>query len=201
MKGRVAKKVMRVSTPVIEEMELEGEEVEIDFEGERREGDVVVIPQDILDVVVQTIQEERQGNQIRPVESISVTFLESLVSDGMDVDLGEEEEEILEEIAKELREPERDVEGSPSREIKEELIEQKMTRKDRKTGDGRVSSEKTDEIERIVIDDSAEVESFMVRAAGLRGDEPEPPREILTPTLKSTPYEGHEREIRRPRQC
>jgi len=199
-KGRVAKKVIKVPTPIIEEMELEGEEVEIDFERERGEVDVVEIPQDILDVVVQTIQEERQGNNVRPVENISVTFLESLVSDGMDVDLGEEEEERVREIANELEESGRDVEGSPSREIKEELIKREMIKENRRTGDGKVSSDSAEEVERILIDDSSEVESFMVRAAGRRNDEPEPPRDILMRTLESTPYEGHEREVRRPRQ-
>jgi len=200
MKGRVAKKVIKVPTPIIEEMELEGAEVEIDFERERGEVDVVEIPQDILDVVVQTIQEERQGNQVRPLENMSVTFLESLVSDGMDVDLGEEEEERVREITNELEESGRDVEGSPSREIKEELIEREMTKENRRTGDGKVSSDSAEEVERILIDDSSEVESFMVRAAGRRDDEPEPPRDILTPTLESTPCEGHEKKIRRPRQ-
>jgi len=199
-KGRVAKKVMKVPTPVLEEMELEGEELEIDFEGERREVNVAEIPQDILDEVIQTIQEERQGTQVGPVENISVTFLESLVSDGMDVDLGEEDEERVREIASELRESGREVESSPSREIKEELIEQERDKQGRRTGDGKVSSESAEEVERIIIDDSSEVESFMVRAAGHGEDELEVPGDIPTPTRESTPYSGHEKDIKKPRQ-
>jgi len=197
VKGRVAKKVMKAPDPIVEEMELEGGEVEIDFEGERAEVHVVEIPQDILDVVVQTIQEERQGSIVAPVESISVVFLESLVSDGMDVDLGDEEEERVREIAHELEESGRGVENFPSREIKEELIEEDMMRENRKTGDGKISSDSAEELDRITIDDSAEVKNFMIRATRYGNEEPEPPRDILTPTLKSTPYVGHEREVRK----
>jgi len=126
-------------------------------------------------------------------------FLESLVSDEMDVDLGDEEEERVREIAHELEESGRGVGSSPSREVKEELIEEEMTKENRKTRDGKVSSDSAEEVDRITIDDSAEVESFMVRAAGYGDEEPEPPRDVVTPTLESTPYVGHEKEIRKPR--
>jgi len=70
----------------------------------------------------------------------------------------------------------------------------------RKTGDGKVSSDSADKGERINIDDSIKGESFMVRTTRQEEeDELEPPRDLLTPTLESTPYKGHEREEREPR--
>jgi len=73
-----------------------------------------------------------------------------------------------------------------------------MARENRNTGDGKVSSDSTEEGERIVIDDSTEGESFMVRTMKQEeGEEPAPLRDILTPILESTPCEDHEREGRK----
>jgi len=70
----------------------------------------------------------------------------------------------------------------------------------RKTGDGKVSSDSADKGERINIDDSIKGESFMVRTTRQEEeDELVPPRDLMTPTLESTPYEGHEREDKKPR--
>jgi len=83
----------------------------------------------------------------------------------MDIDLGEEYEEKVQEIVLDLKESgrEAEVDNSPSRDVKEELIEREMSRENRKTGDGKVSSDSAEEGERIVIDDSSEGESFMIR--------------------------------------
>jgi len=66
--------------------------------------------------------------------------------------------------------------------IKEELIEREETsRWSRKVGDGRVSSESTEEIERIVIEDNVEGESYMIRTVGQeKEDAPVPHRNVLT---------------------
>jgi len=54
-------------------------------------------------------------------------------------------------------------EESPSSAVKEEIIErEEMSRRSRKTGDGRVSSESAEELERIVIEDSTD----MIRTVG-----------------------------------
>jgi len=68
-----------------------------------------------------------------------------------------------------------------------------MSRSSRKGGDGKVSSESTEETEKIVIEDSAEEESFVIGTVitdKKEGDEeqPEHPGEISTPPLsESTP--------------
>jgi len=142
------------------------------------------------------MQGGHKGDEIKPVETLSTTFLQSLVSDRMDIDLGEEYKERVQEIVNDLEESGREgeVDNSPSRGVKEELIE----RENRKTGDGKVSSDSAEEGKRIVIDDSTEGESFMVRTMQQEeGDEPAPLRDLLTPTLESTPCEGHEREGRK----
>jgi len=66
-------------------------------------------------------------------------------------------------------------------------------------GDGRVSSESTEEIERIVIEDSADGKSYMVRTVGPEiwvneGEEPVPLRDDQTPVMESTPVEGRDKE-------
>jgi len=84
--------------------------------------------------------------------------------------------------------------GFPSRSIKEELIEnEEVSRNTRKGGDGKVCCESTEETEKIVIEDSVEEKSFVIRTVELEtggGDQeqPEPPGEITTPPLiESTP--------------
>jgi len=115
----------------------------------------------------------------------------------MDIDLEEEYEERVQEIVHDLEESGRDaeVDNSPSRDVKEKLIDREISRENRKTCDGKVSSDSAEEGERIVIDDSTEGESFMISTMRQEeGDEPAPLRNILTPILESTPCEGHERE-------
>jgi len=79
--------------------------------------------------------------------------------------------------------------------IKEELIEQeKISREGKKGGDGKMSSESTEE-KRIVIEDSMEGDSYVVRTVAAErcvqeGEEPVPPGEVLTPVNESTPVEG-----------
>jgi len=168
MKAVVEKKgKMIVSVPalIIEEMDLEGEEVEVDFEGEQVNESRVGILQEILNDVARTMQGGHKGAEIEPVETLSTTFVQSLVSDRMDIDLGEDYEERVQEIVNDLNKSGRDVEAdnSPSRKVKEELIDREMARENRKTGNGKVSSDSAEKAERIVIDDSFEVESFMVR--------------------------------------
>jgi len=194
------KKIVTVPAPIIEEMELKGEEVEVDFEREQIYEGRAEIPQEILNEVARTMQGGHEGDEIEPVEILSTTFLQSIVSDRMDIDLGEDYEERVQEIVNELEESgrEAEVENSPSRDVKEELIEREMSRENRKTGDGKVSSDSAEEGERLVIDDSTEGERFMIRTMRHEeGDEPAPLRDILTPILESTPCEGHEREGRK----
>jgi len=84
------KKIVRVPDPIIEEMELEGEEVEVDFERENSEGRVE-IPKEISDeIVARSVFGEGETEGIEPVDTLSTTFFQSLVSDKMDVDLCEE---------------------------------------------------------------------------------------------------------------
>jgi len=113
----------------------------------------------------------------------------------MDLDLGEEYDERVQEIVYELEESGREAElnSSPSREIKEELIEEEeMSRGSRKTGDEKVSSESTEETERIIIDDSNE-ESYTIKGVTQEDqDEPDPHGEVPTPISESTPHVGYE---------
>jgi len=157
--GKV-KKVVSVPAPIIEEMELEGEEVQVDFEREEVIIGQVEISQEILDDVSRTMQGGHEVNGSQPIENLSTTFLQSLVSDRMKIDLGEDYEDRVREIASDLEGSGRGIEeiNSPSREIKEELIDREMDKESlsnyRKTGDGKVSSDSADEEERIVIEDS-----------------------------------------------
>jgi len=108
--------------------------------------------------------QERQG--VEPADTLSATFLQSLVSDKMDLDLEKNYEEVVQDIVDELEESGREagLTSSPSREIKEELIErEEVSRESRKTGDGKVSSDSTEEVEHIMIDDSVEGESSTIR--------------------------------------
>jgi len=119
----------------------------------------------------------------------------------MDIDLREDYDERVQEIVNDLEESGREVEvdNFPSRDMKEELIESEMSRENRKTGDGKVSSDSAEEGERIVIDDSTEGESFIIRTIYLeeKDEPPAPLRNILTPILEYTPCKAHEREGRK----
>jgi len=143
-----------------------------------------------------------ERDEIETVEILSTSFLQSLVSDRMDVDLGEEYDLSVQEIVEDLEQSGREAgfSGSPSRVIKEELIErEEILREGRKVGDGKVSSESTEEVKKIIIEDSVEEENYMVRAVGTEswvqeGEEPVPPRDVLTPVMDSTPLEGREKK-------
>jgi len=194
------KKVISIPAPVVEEMELERGGEEVDFEKKQRDDVKVEIPQDLLKVVVRSVTGEQEGGEIEPIEALSPTFLRNLVSDRMEMDLGEEYEKEIHEIMQDLEESGREagLDKSPSRAVKEELIEREMSREGRKTGDGKVSCDSAEEVERIVIDDSMEGKSYMVRTVGQEeGNEPGPLRHILTPVLESTFCEGHERKGRK----
>jgi len=126
-----------------------------------------------------------------PVEEISTTFLQGKLSEQMG--MGKEYDWNVQAIVHELEESGREagLSLSPSRSLKEELIEnEEMSRNIRKGGDGKVSSESTEETEKIVIEDSAEEESFVIgteipeREDGDQ-EQPEPPGEISTPPLKT----------------
>jgi len=146
-----------VPSPIVEEIELDVVEVEIDFEKDH--DGVAEIPQDIVNKVVDNLNEREGQGEGEPVEILSATFLQNLASDKMDLDLGEEYDDRVQEIVDELEESGREagLNCSPSREIKKELIEEEiLLRGNRKTGDRKVSSESTEEIERIIIDDSNE---------------------------------------------
>jgi len=172
--------------------------VEVDFEREHK--GAAEIPQDVLNEVVKNINESQEGEGVEPGDTLSATFLQSLVSDKMDLDLGKDYEERVQNIVQELEESGREAgqTSSPSRDIKEELIErEEVSRESRKTGDEKVSSDSTEEVEHIMIDDSVEGESYTIRGViQEEGDEPDPHGEIPTPVSESTPYEGHEREGR-----
>jgi len=89
--------------------------------------------------------------------------------------------------------------GSPSRVIKEELIErEEISREGRKVGDRKVSSESTEEVVKILLEDSVDEENYMVRAVateswGQEDEEPAPARDILTPVMGSTPVENRDK--------
>jgi len=193
IKGRVAKKVINIPTADIEEMELESRGEDVDFEGEQRDEVRVKIPQDILKVVSRSVL----GSQGEPVEALSSIFLDNLVSDRMDIDLGELYDREIQEIVQDLEVSSRKagVDNSPAREVKAEMIEREEgSRESRKKGDGKMSSESVDETEHIVIEDSMEGEVYMVRSMIQDGeDEPNPPRDVVTPVMESTPVEGREK--------
>jgi len=130
------------------EMELESGGEEVDFEKEQRDKVRVEKPQDILKVVARSVL----ANQEEPVEILSSTFLNNLVSDRMDVDLGTEYEREIHEIVQDLEALGREagLDGSPARAVKEELIErEEVSRESRKKGDGKTSSDSAEEVEHI----------------------------------------------------
>jgi len=96
------KKTVSVPAPIIEEMELEGEEVEIDFEIEHRNECRTEVSQNILNEVVRSMQGGQEGDGTEPVAELSTTFLQNLVSDKMDVDLGELYDLSVQQIVEDL---------------------------------------------------------------------------------------------------
>jgi len=117
----------------------------------------------------------------------------------MEMDLGDDYDERVQKIVQDLEESGREagLTKSPSRLIKEELIEREETsRESRKWGGGggMVSNDSAEEIESIVIEDRVEGESYMIRTVRQEvgteeEDEPVPPRNVLTPVI-----EGREKE-------
>jgi len=192
------KKLLSIPAPVVEAMELDSGEEEVDFRKEQKDEVRVEIPQDIMKVVERSVLGVQDGGEIEPVEALSTTFLQNLVSDRMDMDLGQEYEEKVHELVQDLERSSREAgfDNSPSRTMKEELIEkEEISRESRKVGDGKVSSESAEEIELIVIEDSMEGESYMIRTVGQdKGEEPVPRRDVLTPVMESTPMEGRNKE-------
>jgi len=118
-----------------------------------------------------------------------------MVSDKMDVDLGKDYDLSVQQVVEELEQPgkEADLSESPSREIKEELIEREgISREGRKVGEGKVSSESAEEGDRITIEDSVWDEDYMIRTVGAENwaqgeEEPAPVGDVVTPVMESTP--------------
>jgi len=182
------KKTLNIPESVVEEMDLESVEEEEDFRKEQRNEVRVEIPHDILRV--------QDVSGLGPIGVLSTTFLQGLMSECMDI--GEEYDMSVQAIVEDLEQSAKEVglSSSPSRVIKEELIEREETLKERrKVGDGKVSSESTKEVERIIIEYSVEGESYMVRTVGTErrveeGEEPVPPRDVIMPIVESIPVEG-----------
>jgi len=195
------KKIVSVPAPIKKKMELEGEEVEVDFEREQSNEFRVDLSQEILNEVARNMPGGQEGDETEPVETLSTTFLQSLVSDKMDVDLGEEYDLSIQEIVEDLEQSGREagLSGSPSRVIKEELIErEEISREGRKVGDGKVSSESTEEVEKIIVEDSVCEENYMVRAVGTESwaqedEEPAPARDVMTPVMGSIPVKNRDK--------
>jgi len=191
------KKTMSVLPPIVEMMELEGGEVEIDFEVERSTEGRGEVSQKVFEEVVREMQGSREGSS-EPIEALSMTFLQNMASDKMDVDLGEDYDMSVQQIVEALEQSGKGagLSESPSREMKEELIRKKeISRKGRKVGDGKVSSESAEEVDRITIEDSVGEEKNMIRTVGAEDwakgeEEPEPIGEVLTPVMESTPVKN-----------
>jgi len=132
------KKIVSVPAPIIEEMELDVVGVKVDFERDHEEA--AEIPQDVLNEVWRKMKEGQKGQGVEPAETLSTTFLQNLVSDGMDVDLREEYDLSVQEIVEDLEQSGREagLSSSPSRFIKEELIErEQISSEGRKVGTGK----------------------------------------------------------------
>jgi len=99
------KKTVSIPPPIIEEMELDVVEIEVDFEKDQ-EG-AAEIPQDILNEVTKNLNEGQGGEEVELAGTLSATFLQSLVSDKMDLDLGEDYDDRVQDIVDELAESER----------------------------------------------------------------------------------------------
>jgi len=68
-----------------------------------------------------------------------------------------------------------------------------VSRGSRKTGDGKVSSDSTEETERIMIDDSNKERYTIKRVTPEDEDELDPHGEVPTPVSEFTPYDRHEK--------
>jgi len=99
---RKIKKTVSIPPPIVEQMELDVVEVEIDFEKDH--DGAAEIPQDIVNKVVDNLNEGEGQGEVEPVETFSATFLQNLASDKMDLDLGEEYDDRVQEIVDELEE-------------------------------------------------------------------------------------------------
>jgi len=77
VKDKKGKKNQKITESVTEEMELESGEEEEDFRREQRDEVRVEIPQDILGV------QDVRG--LGPIEGLSTTFLQGLMSEHMDI--------------------------------------------------------------------------------------------------------------------
>jgi len=179
MVEKKAKKTMSVPAPIIEEMELKGEEVEIDFEIEHRNECRAEVSQKMLNEVVRSMQGGQEGDGTEPVAELSTTFLQNLVSDKMDVDLGELYDLSVQQIVEDFELTER--EG--------------ISRENRKVGDGKVSSESAEEVEKITIEDNVGEDDCMIRTMegeswDQEDEEPAEAGEVLMPVMGLTPVKG-----------
>jgi len=129
IKDKVGKKVLNVPASVMEEMELESGGEDVDFEEDQRDEVRAEIPQDILQVVARSVLKDHG----EPGEALSSTFLNNLVSDRMDVDMGEQYEREIHEIVQDLEASGREagVGISPARDVKAEMIEREEGSRDR----------------------------------------------------------------------
>jgi len=170
MVEKKTKKTVSVPAPIIEEMELEGKEIEIDFEIEQRNECGAEVSQKILNEVARSTQGGQEGDATEPVEALSTTFLQNLVSDKMDVDMGEEYDLSVQQIVEDLELSERETEltNANSRLCKEELMGREGIRENRKLGNGKVSSERAEEADKITIEDNVDEENCMIRTVGTR---------------------------------
>jgi len=202
MVDKKVKNTVSVPAPIIEEMELEGGEVEINFEIEQRNECRAEVSQKILNEVVRSMQGGQEADETEPVEALSSTFLQNLVSDKMDVDLGEEYDLSVQQIVEDLELAERETKltNAISRLVKEELLGREgMSRENRKVGDAKVSSESAEEVDKITIEDNVDEENCMIKTVGgeswaQEDEEPAPTGDLLTPVMESTPVKDLNRE-------
>jgi len=192
VKEKKVRKVLGIHEKMVEEMDVEGGEE--DFSVNRRMEVILEMPLELPGDEVIEIEET--------VEVLTTDFLQEILSDRME--MGNEYDLRVQEIVEELEESggEGGACGSPSRSVKEELIEREgILRENRKAGDGKMSSGSVEEIDKIIIEDSVGEDSFMVRTVGLEGcceeiDQTEHMREVSTPPVsESTPND--ERIMRR----
>jgi len=188
VKERKGKKVLEIPERVVEERDVEGGDE--DFGIDQR---MEVIVEMALDLPGRQEVVEIEGT----VEVLSSIFLQEMLSDRME--MGTEYDLRVQEIVHELEESgvKIGLVGSPSRSVKEELIQREEIYRDiRKGGDGKISSDSAEDIEKITIEDSSDGDSFMIRTVGLQGcsgdmDQPEPLGEVSTPPIdESTPSDG-----------
>jgi len=123
VKEKKGKKNLAVPESVVEERDIEGGDDE--FGIDQRTEVLLEISGDVL------TEQVVEG----PVEALSVTFLQDILSEGME--MGEEYDLRVQEVVQELEEPgeESEREYLSSRDVKEEVFE--MTKENRKGGDGK----------------------------------------------------------------